>query len=125
MKINKNEALANAAYQVYQGLEPTFCSGFSKAAFIYNFNSLTLVGHGSCGGNSYEYTSVYAEMFFHTEILEPTHEVQHELKTLIYSRMFKASSATSIHVLTELNHACFSTSQPHLWDIQNELPLQP
>lgn len=78
MKINKNEALANAAYEVYQGLEPTFCTGFSQAAFMYNFRPLTLVGSGSCGGNSYECTSVYAKMFFQAEILEPNHQVQRE-----------------------------------------------
>lgn len=64
MKISKDEALANAAYQVSQGWEPTFCAGFSQAVFIYNFRPLTLVGSGSCGGISYECNSVNAKMFF-------------------------------------------------------------
>lgn len=64
MKISKDEALANAAYQVSRGWEPDFCAGFSQAAFIYNFRPLTLVGSGICGGISYECNSVNAKMFF-------------------------------------------------------------
>lgn len=62
MKINKTKALANAAYQVYQGLEPTSCTGFSQAAFTYNFKPLTSAGSVRHGGNSNGCTSVYAKM---------------------------------------------------------------
>lgn len=73
MKINKTKALANATYQVYQGLEPTSCTGFSQAAFTYNFKPLTLAGSGKCEGKSSECTSVYAKMFFQAEILKSPH----------------------------------------------------
>lgn len=73
MKINKTKALANAAYQVYQGLEPTSCTGFSQAAFTYNFKPLTLAGSVRHGGNSNGCTSVYAKMFFQAEILKSPH----------------------------------------------------
>lgn len=74
-KVSKKEALTNAAYKVYQGLEPTSCAGFSQAAFIYSFRPLTFAGSGSCGGNSFECTFVYANTFFQAQSLEPIHQV--------------------------------------------------